>query len=142
MHLKESPTPSIKIDQEDNILIIGLNRIQKRNAINDELILGIEKIFDSITNETKCIIIQGLGEHFSAGLDLSELQERNAVTGLKHSRMWHRILDKVQFGPCPVIAVLQGAVVGGGLELAAACHIRSPQQLHSMKMDTINLEML
>jgi enoyl-CoA hydratase/carnithine racemase len=135
MYLIESPTPSLKIDQEgDNVLIIGLNRIEKRNAINDELILGIEKIFDSITNETKCIIIQGLGEHFSAGLDLSELQERNTVEGLKHSRMWHRILDKVQFGSCPVIAVLQGAVVGGGLELAAACHIRiaSPTTFYAL----------
>ena len=57
-------------------------------------------------------------------MDLSELTERDVIQGLFHSRMWHRVLDKVQFGKVPVIAVVHGAVVGGGLELAAACHIR------------------
>ena len=72
----------------------------------------------------KCAVIYGAGKHFSAGLDLSELKERDVVEGIFHSRMWHQALDKVQFGKVPVIAVLHGAVVGGGLELAGAAHIR------------------
>ncbi|MET0879627.1 MAG: crotonase/enoyl-CoA hydratase family protein, partial [Tardiphaga sp.] len=68
--------------------------------------------------------IHGIGDHFSAGLDLSELSERDATAGLMHSRMWHRVFDAIQHARVPVIAALQGAVIGGGLELACACHIR------------------
>jgi (methylthio)acryloyl-CoA hydratase len=115
---------TIKTEIRDEILLVGLNRPDKRNAFNDELILGIEKVFSIIPTSIKCAVIYGIGKHFSAGLDLSELKERDAIEGLYHSRMWHRALDKVQFGSVPVVAVLHGAVVGGGLELAAACHIR------------------
>ena len=117
-------SPNLKVEVKDNILIVALNRAEKRNAINDETILSIEKIFSNIPEGVKCAIIYGEGKHFCAGLDLSELTERNAVQGVFHSRMWHRALDKVQFGTVPVVAVLHGACVGGGLELASACHIR------------------
>ncbi|MFD2934911.1 crotonase/enoyl-CoA hydratase family protein [Spirosoma flavum] len=109
---------------QDNVLIVKLNRPDKRNALNDELILGIEQVFANIPSGIGCAIIYGEGKHFSAGLDLSSLTERDAVQGLHHSRMWHRALDRVQFGTVPVIAILHGACVGGGLELASACHIR------------------
>jgi (methylthio)acryloyl-CoA hydratase len=115
---------TLKIEVKDNILIIGLNRPKKRNAINDATILDIEKVFSNIPKNVKCAIIYGEGKHFSAGLDLSELTERDAVQGLHHSRMWHQALEKVQFGTVPVVAVLHGACVGGGLELASSAHIR------------------
>jgi (methylthio)acryloyl-CoA hydratase len=92
--------------------------------MNDATVLGIEEIFSNIPSGVKCAIIYGEGKHFSAGLDLSELTERDAIEGVQHSRMWHRALDKIQFGTVPVVAVLHGACVGGGLELASACHIR------------------
>lgn len=119
-----SPTESLQLQRSEQILWVGINRPHKRNALNDELILGIEKVFEHIPAEVRCVVVHGIGQHFSAGLDLAELRERDAVQGLHHSRMWHRVLDKVQFGPVPVVGVLHGAVVGGGLELAAACHIR------------------
>lgn len=115
---------TLKVTIKDNILIVALNRPNKRNAINGETILGIEKVFSNIPKGIKCAIIYGEGKHFSAGLDLSELTERNAMEGMQHSRLWHQALEKVQFGTVPVVAVMHGACVGGGLELAAACHIR------------------
>lgn len=119
---------SIIVEQKEEILLVKINRPEKRNAINDELVLGLESIFSAIPEGIKCAVIYGEGKHFSAGLDLSELKERNIIEGLQHSRMWHRALEKIQFGTVPVVAVLHGACVGGGLEIASACHIRVAEQ--------------
>ena len=70
------------------------------------------------------VVIHGIGDHFSSGLDLSELTEHDATEGLRHSQMWHRVFDRIQYSRVPVIAALKGAVIGGGLELACAAHIR------------------
>ena len=106
------------------IAVIRLSRVAKRNAVNDSLILALRDIFEKLPTTVRAAVIHGEGAHFCAGLDLGELQERDAGQGMHHSRMWHAALERVQFGPVPVIAALQGAVVGGGLELASACHIR------------------
>ena len=66
------------------------------------------------------MVLDASGENFSAGLDLSELSERSTFEGVAHSMMWHRAFEQVELGRVPVVAVLKGAVVGGGLELAAA----------------------
>ena len=110
--------------EQQEIAVIRLTRPAKRNALNDGLILAIRQMFENMPEGVRAAVIDGEGEHFCAGLDLSELKERDAGAGLHHSRMWHAALEQVQYGPVPVIAALHGAVVGGGLELAAACHIR------------------
>jgi enoyl-CoA hydratase/carnithine racemase len=115
---------SVSLRREGNILIVRLNRAHKRNALNDETILGLERVFSEIPDGVRAIVLHADGNHFCAGLDLSEVGEHDVIEGVLHSRMWHRALDRVQFGRAPVIAVLHGAVVGGGLELAAAAHIR------------------
>lgn len=110
--------------EQQEVAIIRLTRPAKRNALNDGLILAIRNLFETMPEGVRAAVIDGDGEHFCAGLDLSELKERDAGQGLHHSRMWHAALECVQYGPVPVIAALHGAVVGGGLELASACHIR------------------
>lgn len=110
--------------EEQEVAVIRLTRPAKRNALNDALILAIRDLFENMPEGVRAAVIDGEGEHFCAGLDLSELKERDAGQGLHHSRMWHAALERVQYGPVPVIAALHGAVVGGGLELASACHIR------------------
>jgi enoyl-CoA hydratase/carnithine racemase len=109
---------------QQEIAVIRLTRPAKRNALNDALILAIRELFENMPEGVRAAVIDGDGDHFCAGLDLSELKERDAGQGLHHSRMWHAALERVQYGPVPVIAALHGAVVGGGLELASACHIR------------------
>jgi enoyl-CoA hydratase/carnithine racemase len=115
---------SLTAKRRGDIAVLRLSRPQKRNALDDTTILGIEAFFKALPKDIKAVVIHGAGQHFSAGLDLSELTERNVAEAVQHSRMWHRVFDAVQFGKVPVVAVLHGAVVGGGLELAAACHIR------------------
>jgi enoyl-CoA hydratase/carnithine racemase len=114
----------LQIEVRDEVAIVRLARSTKRNALSDGLILAIRDAFDKFAPNIRAAVIDGQGPHFCAGLDLSELQERDSGQGMQHSRIWHAALDLVQFGPVPVIAALHGAVVGGGLELASACHIR------------------
>ena len=64
------------------------------------------------------------GDHFCAGLDLDEHRRRSPFEAMAHSRLWHRAFDAIEHGQVPVVAALHGAVVGGGLELALATHVR------------------
>ena len=117
----------LEVSQEaasGQVLHIRLNRPSKRNAINDGLIAQLHTAFVNLPAEVRAVVVSGAGDHFCAGLDLSELVERDIHAAVLHSRGWHACFDAVQFGRVPVIAVLHGAVVGGGLELAASCHIR------------------
>src|SRR5213595_489549 len=112
------------IEQKGAILTVGLNRPAKRNALNDGIMLAIQNCFSHLPEGIGAVVIHGIGDHFSSGLDLSELNEHDATEGLRHSQMWHRVFDRIQYCRVPVIAALKGAVIGGGLGLACAAHIR------------------
>jgi (methylthio)acryloyl-CoA hydratase len=114
----------LQLEIDGAVAIVRLNRPAKRNALSDGLVMGVRDAFQNLPSTVRAAVLDGAGDHFCAGLDLSELKERDAGAGLHHSRMWHAALEEVQYGPVPVIAALHGAVVGGGLELAASCHIR------------------
>ncbi|MCC2635138.1 crotonase/enoyl-CoA hydratase family protein [Ramlibacter sp.] len=116
--------PDIQLEIDGDVAIVRLNRAAKRNALSDSLILGVRATFENLPSSVRAAVLDGAGDHFCAGLDLSELTDRDAGAGLHHSRMWHAALEEVQYGPVPVVAALHGAVVGGGLELAASCHVR------------------
>ena len=115
---------TLECSLDGEVAIVRLRRAGKRNALSDGLILALRDTFERTPEAARAAVICGEGEHFCAGLDLSELRERDATDGLHHSRLWHAALDAVERGRVPVVAALHGAVVGGGLELASACHIR------------------
>jgi (methylthio)acryloyl-CoA hydratase len=96
----------LKVEQQGKVLTVGLNRPAKRNALNDGIILAIGDCFAHLPENIGAVVIHGIGDHFSSGLDLSELTEHDATEGLLHSQMWHRVFDRIQYSRVPVIAAL------------------------------------
>ncbi|WP_280154397.1 crotonase/enoyl-CoA hydratase family protein [Piscinibacter sp. XHJ-5] len=114
----------LRVEIGGPVVHLRLDRPDKRNAISDELVTQIQTAFVNLPRDARVAVVSGEGAHFCAGLDLNEVIEQDVAEGIAHSRRWHAAFDQIQFGPVPVIAVLQGAVVGGGLELAATAHLR------------------
>ena len=100
---------SLSGKRRGDIAILRLSRPQNRYALIDVMILGFEAFIQTQPKDIKAVVIHGQGEHFSAGLVLSEITERNPTEAVMHSRMWHRVFDQIQFGRVPVIAVMHGA---------------------------------
>jgi enoyl-CoA hydratase/carnithine racemase len=115
---------SLKVAHQGDIAIVSLARPEKCNALDTATVLGLEALFTSLPEEVRAVVLVGEGKHFCAGLDLGEFTERNIADSVAHSRIWHRAFERIESGRVPVIAVLHGAVIGGGLEIAAACHLR------------------
>jgi len=115
---------SLSVEMRDDVAILRLSRAEKRNAIDIAMAEGIDRFFSELPHGTRAVVIHGAGDHFSGGVDLSALSESDVSSALFDSRSIHRILEKVEQCLVPVIAVLHGAVIGLGLELAAAAHIR------------------
>jgi (methylthio)acryloyl-CoA hydratase len=115
---------NLTMSRRGTVAVLRLSRPAKRNALDGAMIAGIASFFADPPAGVRAVVLHGEGEHFCAGLDLSTLTEITAANGIAYSRAWHRAFDQIENGTVPVIAVLHGAVVGGGLELAASAHIR------------------
>lgn len=124
----------IRVEASNGICHIVLNRPRKRNALNDALIAALDEFFSAPPADARCIIISGEGGHFSAGLDLSEQVERQPLQVMAHSRNWHRVMAQIQQSAIPVVVAMSGAVMGGGLELSAACHVRIAEETVKFQM--------
>lgn len=121
-------TPVITYELDGQIALIGLNRPDKRNAINDGVIDALRSAVLRAHEEADVAVLFGHGPNFCAGLDLAEALAR-ATGQIKPPRKrrrhnWHEVFDLIARGPIPFVAALHGAVVGGGLELATAAHVR------------------
>jgi (methylthio)acryloyl-CoA hydratase len=120
--------PLISYQLDGNVALIGLNRPDKRNAINDSLLDALRTAVLRAHDEADVAVLFGHGSNFCAGLDLAEALAR-ATGAIKPPRKrrrhnWHEVFDLIARGPIPFVAALHGAVVGGGLELALSAHLR------------------
>ena len=115
---------SLALEVRGAVAVLTLDRARKRNALDTETVLGLERFFTAVPDGVRAVVLHGDGDHFCAGLDLSDLSDAGVEAGLHHSRMWHRVMGTIQLGTLPVVSALKGAVIGGGLELASATHIR------------------
>ena len=117
-------TSMLDISIDGSIATLTMNRPHKRNAMCDELLRQLDAFFSAPPKDVRVVILTGTAGHFCSGLDLSEHVHRSTEDNLYHSRDWHAVMDKIQFGGLVVVSALFGAVIGGGLELAAATHVR------------------
>ncbi|WP_137155145.1 crotonase/enoyl-CoA hydratase family protein [Rhizobium sp. FKL33] len=119
---------NIRLDRlEDGVWVATLDRPAKRNALD---VATIEELVSLFSNAhrlgARAIVLSAEGDHFCAGLDLVEhhRQDRSPAEFMHICLRWHEAFNKMEYGGVPVIAALKGAVVGGGLELASAAHVR------------------
>lgn len=119
---------NLSIEERDNgVFVVSLNRPTKRNALDVDTIEELVSFFSSAhKNGVRAVVLAGEGDHFCAGLDLLEhwKADRTPDEFMHVCLRWHEAFNKMEYGGVPIIAALKGAVVGGGLELASAAHIR------------------
>jgi enoyl-CoA hydratase/carnithine racemase len=113
-----------RVEIDGDIATMVFDRPEKRNAMNDQLVSELDLFFSKPPEGVNAVILRGSGGHFCSGLDLAEHEHRDPIDGVFHSRNWHRVADLIEFGGLPVVSVLTGAVIGGGLEIASATHVR------------------
>ena len=124
----------LTVTSKGSIAHLMLNRPEKRNALNDELVAAFDTFFAAVPDGTRAIVVSGAGGHFSSGLDLSQHVARSPLDVMAHSRNWHRVMAQVASSPIPVVAAMSGAVMGGGLEFAATCHVRVAEETVRFQM--------
>jgi (methylthio)acryloyl-CoA hydratase len=111
----------------DGIATVSLNRPAKRNALDAATIEELVDLFTAIPRAgVRAVVLRAEGTHFCAGLDLVEhfKEDRQPADFMHLCLRWHEAFNKMEYGGVPIIAALKGAVVGGGLELASAAHVR------------------
>lgn len=114
----------LETDFAGRLLRLTLARPDKRNAINEALLGQLEAAVAALPAGAGAILIAGQGPHFCAGLDLAEHQARDARAVFAISQRWQRVFARLQETGLPIVVALSGAVIGGGLELAALGHLR------------------
>lgn len=112
---------------ENGLYVVTLDRPTKRNALDVATIEELIRFFSGARMAgVKAVVLTGKGDHFCAGLDLVEhwKADRSPDDFMHVCLRWHEAFNKMEYGGVPIIAALKGAVVGGGLELASAAHVR------------------
>lgn len=118
---------TLLLEKKAGYTIITLNRPDKLNALNAQLLYDLADVADSVRNDdsTNALILTGIGaKAFAAGADIAELNEQNAETGAEFARRGQQIFSDLEHIGKPVIAAVNGFALGGGCELALACHVR------------------
>ncbi len=119
-----SETEVLKSEVNGSIATLTMNRPDKRNAMCEELLDALDAFFSNPPKDVRVVILTGIAGHYCSGLDLSEHVHRTPEENLYHSRHWHGVMEKIQFGGLVVVSAMFGAVIGGGLEIAASTHVR------------------
>ena len=137
---------NLLIEKENDILIVMINRPKALNALNRRTMLELQLFFgaDAPKRENiKGIIVTGAGDKaFVAGADISEFLELDETKGRQLARLGHEVFFSIEKFPKPVIAAVNGFALGGGCELAMACHIRIASKKARFGQPEVNLGLI
>lgn len=117
----------VLVEKADSLVWVTVNRPESLNALNSEVFSNLYDVFADIDREpgNKVIIVTGQGERaFVAGSDVAEMAKMNFTEARNFAYNAKRMLDKIASCKKPVIAMIKGLALGGGLELALACDLR------------------
>lgn len=127
------------------ICTLTINRPEKLNALNTQVLDELNEAVDAIKNnyKIKALIITGAGDKaFVAGADIKELSSLDPVSGEKVSKKGQDIFQKIEDLTIPVIAAVNGYALGGGCELAMACHLRIASQSAALGLPEVSLGLI
>lgn len=134
----------LEID-ETGVCLLTINRPDKMNALNNQVFEELDDALTSIkeNNSIKGVIITGSGEKaFVAGADIKKLNTLKEEEAIKLSLRGQRVFQKIEDSTKPVIAAINGYALGGGCELAMACHIRVASQNALMGLPEVSLGLI
>ncbi|MBS1685625.1 MAG: enoyl-CoA hydratase/isomerase family protein [Bacteroidetes bacterium] len=126
----------------NGVLLITLNREDKLNALNKAVIGDLNDVMDEVyaNAEIKGVVITGKGNKaFAAGADIAEFKGLDTDQGKAFAKRGHDVFNKIEMCPKPVIAAVNGFALGGGCELAMACHIRIASENAKFGQPEVNL---
>ncbi len=136
----------IKSELKENILYITINREQKLNALNKEVLAELADVIEKAENneEVRGILITGAGEKaFVAGADISEFQHYSLAEGKELAKIGQeKVFNAIENCSKPVVAAINGFALGGGLELAMACHIRIASENAKLGLPEVTLGLI
>jgi len=133
---------NVKVDVRDGLLVVTIDRPKVLNALNAQTVEEIYHVFAAARDDetVKAVILTGGGEKaFVAGADINELAMKTPITGKETSERGQFILSFIETFPKPVIAAINGFALGGGCELALACHIRIASEKAQIGLPEVTL---
>jgi enoyl-CoA hydratase len=133
---------NLLIEYVDNIAIVKINRPDKLNALNRETLIELKAAFEKLNEDQNIvsIILTGAGEKaFVAGADISELNKLSMLEGKKFAEFGQDVFNFIENMEKPVIAAINGFALGGGCELALACHFRYASENAKFGQPEVNL---
>ncbi len=137
---------NILVATDNNVATVTINRPTKLNALNKATILELHNAFETLEkeNEIRVIVLTGSGEKaFVAGADIAEFANFSVQEGAQLAAQGHEILfDFIENLKTPVIAAVNGFALGGGLELAMACHFRLASDTAKMGLPEVSLGLI